>query len=47
MGVTENWEGKNVIIFPKAEEVGFWKIWMINLILILVLSKNFNRSLRN
>lgn len=47
MGVAENWEGKNVIIFPKAEEVGFWEIWMINLILILVPSENHNRSLRS
>lgn len=26
MGIAENWEGKNVIIFPNTEEVGFWKI---------------------
>lgn len=26
MGIAENWEGKNVIIFPNTEEVGFWEI---------------------
>lgn len=47
MGVAENWEGKNVIIFQKAEKVAFWKIEMIRLVLILVLSKNVNRSLKS
>ena len=47
MGVAENWEGKNVMIFPKAEKIGFLKTERINLILIWVLSNNFNRFLKS